>query len=500
LLVPATLAAGVALIPLVYLVVRASGNGLDFALEVLLRARTGQLVARSLLFAGLVTVSCLLIGVAAAWLVSRCPLPGRAAWGLLLALPLAVPSYVAAFTWRAFWPQFEGLAAAVLVLSLTSFPYVYLPVLAAMRGADPGLEEVARSLGCGPWATFMRVTLRQIGPAATGGGLLVALYALSDFGAVSILRYDTFTRVIYSSYRASFDRTQAAVLGCLLVVVTVVIVLAESRTRGRAAQARTSASSLRRPAPVRLGRWTPLALLGLGTLTVLALGVPALSLTWWLVRGGSAGVDLASLGAAMATTLWVSALGAGLTVLLALPVGVLAARYRTPGVRLIEHASFAGHALPGIVVALSMVFVGVTVLRPLYQRTPLLVLAYAALFLPAAVAAVRGSVVLSSPHLEEVARSLGRTPRQVLTRVTVPLSAPGIAAGALLVLLTCMKELPATLLLRPTGAETLATGLWSATTVGRYAQAALYAAALVLLACLPAALLRPSETGAVQNG
>jgi len=139
------------------------------------------------------------------------------------------------------------------------------------------------------------------------------------------------------------------------------------------------------------------------------------------------------------------------------------------------------------------VFLGVTLARPLYQTTGLLVLGYAVLFLPAGVAAVRGSLALSSPAVEQVAASLGQSPRQVLTRVTVPLASPGIAAGAVLVFLTCMKELPATLLLRPTGLDTLATQLWTATSVSQYGQAAPYAALLVLLACLPAALLGPAR-------
>ncbi|MBL8932350.1 MAG: iron ABC transporter permease [Kineosporiaceae bacterium] len=486
---PAALAALIASIPLAYLVLRATANGLDPVLQVLWRERTARLVGRSILFAALVTLACLVVGIGTAWILARCRLRGAGAWRVLLALPLAVPSYVAAFSWLAIWPQLEGLWAAVLVLTLTSYPYAYLPVLAALRSTDPALEEVSRSLGRGRWRTFATVTLRQVSPAAAGGGLLVALYALSDFGAVSILRYDSFTRVIHSSYRAGFDRTQAAILGCLLVLVTIVIVIGESRARGHADRARTGSGVRRTAAPVELGWWMPAATVGLGGVLGLALGVPAVSLTWWLMRGGSAGTDLPSLATAALTTLWVSLLGAALTVALALPVGVLAARSRHRAVRVIEQLTYAGHALPGIVVALSLVLVGVTILRPLYQRTPLLVLAYAVLFLPSAVAAVRGSVVLSSPRLEEVARALGNSPRQVFRRVTLPLATPGIAAGAVLVMLTCMKELPATLLLRPTGTETLATELWAATTVGRYAEAAPYAGVLVLLSSLPAALM-----------
>ncbi|MDQ3152600.1 MAG: ABC transporter permease subunit, partial [Actinomycetota bacterium] len=235
--------------------------------------------------------------------------------------------------------------------------------------------------------------------------------------------------------------------------------------------------------------WTAPALAWCVGVVALALGVPFAALAYWLTRGSSAGFDGAELGAAALATLGVSALGALAAVALAVPVGVIAARYRGRVPRLLEQAAYAGHALPGIVVALSLVFLAVRYARPVYQEVPILVLAYAVLFLPAAVAAVRASVAQSPPALEEVARSLGRTPGGVLRSVTVPLAGPGVAAGAALVFLTCMKELPATLLLRPTGMETLATKLWSQTEIGAYAGAAPYAAALILLAALPTFLL-----------
>ena len=156
---------------------------------------------------------------------------------------------------------------------------------------------------------------------------------------------------------------------------------------------------------------------------------------------------------------------------------------------LLEQAAYAGHALPGITVALSLVFFAVRYANPLYQELPLLVCAYAVLFLPVAVAATRAAVLQSPPVLEDMARSLGRGPLRVLREVTVPLAAPGVAAGAALTFVVCMKELPATLLLRPTGMDTLATRLWTETGVGSYAAAAPYAAALILLAAIPSYLL-----------
>jgi iron(III) transport system permease protein len=222
-----------------------------------------------------------------------------------------------------------------------------------------------------------------------------------------------------------------------------------------------------------------------GAVLVVALVFPVASLLYWFATGLSAGIDTERLLTSTGTTLFLAVLGAAATMAFAIPIGVLVARHRSRSSAVIETATWAGHALPGIVVALALVFFGVRVAQPIYQQTPLLLIAYAVLFLPAGIGAVRGAVAMSSPRIEEVARSLGSSPLAVLRRVTIPLAAPGIAAGTALVLLTIMKELPATLLLRPTGANTLATSMWTETGVAAYAAAAPYALALVLLAVLP---------------
>ena len=497
------IAAAVAVLPIGYLAMRTVQAGPARIAEIVVRERTVALIGRSLALTLAVTVCCVLVGVALALLVARTDLPGRRIVAVLAPMPLAVPSYVAAYAWLGLPWGVAGFGGALLVLTACTYPYVYLPVLAALRGADPAQEEVARSLGRGPLATVIAVTLRQVRPATAAGALLVSLYVLSDFGAVSLLRYDVFTRVIHTSYSASFDRTPAAVLGLLLVLVTVGITLAESRARSRSEQVRTGAGTARPPTPIRLGAWTLPAVLGVVAVLGAALAFPLGSLGYWLWRGQRSGADLDQLWPAALSTVSVAALAAVVTVVLAVPVGVLAARYRGRGPRLIEHATFAGHALPGIVVALALVFFGIRVVPGIYQEVPLLVLAYVVLFLPAAVAAVRSSVALSPPRLEEVARSLGQHPARVLRTVTLPLAAPGVAAGAALVMLTAMKELPATLLLRPTGMDTLATRLWNETGAGAFAAAAPYAAVLVLMSALPALALtrmtRPAATGAAPH-
>ncbi len=498
LLVPAALTAVVALLPLAYLVVRSLEDGVGKLAEVLWRERTARLLLRSLAMAGAVTVACLVLGVALAWLVVRSDLPARRVWAVVAALPLAIPTYVAAFAWISFLPRLAGPVGAFVVLTACSYPYVLLPVAATLRRLDPAGEEVARSLGLTAFQAFRRATLPQLRPAMAAGGLLVALYALSDFGAVSIMRFDAFTRVIYTSYRASFDRTPAAVLGLLLVAVTCVLVWLEGRTRGRASYARVGAGGARAQSRVRLGRARLPALLMTTAVAGLSLGVPVAALVYWSAVGSRGGVEPGRLVTAAGTSVGFAALGAVVTTLLAIPVGVLAARRSGRLPQLLERAAWVGHALPGVVVAFSLVFLAVRYAFPLYQRTPVLVLAYVVLFLPLAVGAVRASAAQSPPALEEVARAAGVRPLAVLRRVTLPLAAPGIAAGAVLVFLTCMKELPATLLLQPLGSATLATELWTATGVAAYSAAAPYAAVLVALSAVPTYLLGV-RTGALDR-
>lgn len=476
---------------MLYLVVRALDGGPGELADRLWRPRTLELLTRSLVLAGSVTATCLVLGVALAWLVVRSDVPWRRGWVVLAALPLAVPTYVAGFAWISFFPDLVGFRGTFVVLTACSYPYVLLPVVAALRHLDPAGEEVARSLGLSSRQAFLRVVLPQLRPALATGGLLVALYALSDFGAPSIMRHDVFTRAIYTSYNASTNRQTAAVLSLVLVAVTVVLVVLEGRTRGRARYSRVGQGGARRQQVVGLGplRWPSLGLLAAVATT--SLGVPAAALVYWTAKGTGDSFPGERLASAATTSLTLAALGAVATTVLAVPVGVLAARRAGRLPRLLEQASYVGHALPGVVIALAMVFLFIQVdaLSPLYQQTPMLVLAYVVLFLPLAVGAVHASAAQAPPVLEEVARASGSGPVAVLRRVTLPLAMPGIASGAALVLLTCMKELPATLLVAPPGTATLATRLWTETGVASYSAAAPYAALLVALSAVPTYLL-----------
>ncbi len=490
LLLIAAVVAVVVCVPVVYLAIRAVGSGWAPVAQVLESSRTWQAAAMSVLLALTVAAATVVIGVPAAWLITKARLSLRRFWVVLVVLPLAVPSFVAAFAWISVFPWMTGFSAAWFVLTLATVPYVILPTAAALRSVDPAHEEVARTLGSSPRQAFLRAALPQVSPAVGGGALLVALYVLSDFGAVSIFRVDVLSRVIYTSYRASFDRTSAAVLALILALLALLIVAIEQRARGRAQRWRLATSAPRSPAYVRLTGGARVAGYGLlSGVAVLGLAVPVAATVEQFLTGASRGIDWPDLGAAISTTALFGVIGMVSALALALPIGLLAARYPTRTAQLLERFSFVGHALPGVVVGLSIVFVGTRLVPGIYQTLPLLAFAYAVLFIPKAGAAIRGSIATVPTVLEDVAATCGYSPWRAFRAVTLRLAFPGIAAGAVLVLLTVMKELPATLMLRPTGDETLATRLWSLTEIGSYAAAAPYALALILIGAIPAFVL-----------
>jgi iron(III) transport system permease protein len=388
-------------------------------------------------------------------------------------------------------PEIYGLPGAALALTLFSYPYVFLTVLGALRGIDPAIEEASRSLGSGALATFFRVTLPQLRPAIVAGALLVALYSLSDFGAVSLLQFDSFSREIYTQYRSAFDRTPAAILALMLVGLTGAILMLEARTRSRARYHRSTAGSSRpyTGRVVALGRWRWLALLFCGTVVLLALVVPVGVLVFWLARGLAAGEPLRLMWGAAFHSVYAAGLAAVVTALAALPVAVLAVRFPGWVGSIVERLSYLGYALPGIVLALALVFFGANLAPGLYGTLVLLVFAYAVHFLPQAVGTTRAALLQVRPSVEEAARGLGRGRTWVVATVTAPLASSGILAGAALVFLTTMKELPATLLLSPLGFDTLATSIWTATSGAFFARAAAPALLLILISALPMYLL-----------
>jgi iron(III) transport system permease protein len=481
----AVVAVLLSLIPFGYLLVRVFGAGFESFVESIERTRTLELLANSLLLAIAVSLSAMVIGTLQAWIAVRSNLPGRKVFAVLAALPLAIPSYVAAYSWVAVIPGFSGFFAAWLLLTVGTAPLVYLSVSAALARFDSATEEVASSLGAGKFAVLRKVTWPNIKGATFSGGLLSALYVLSDFGAVSIVRYDTFTRAIYNAYRASFDRNLAATLALILVAVTVLVLVVESRSKGRKPIGTVIANRLNR---IDLRIWKlPLVALLTGIASV-SLVVPLASLTRWSIVG-LPDTDWQEVSEALFSSIYLSVSGGMITALLAVAIALVVVRFKTRLGFVLERSVWLTHATPGIVVALSLVYFSNQVSPWIYQTLFLVLIAYVALFLPNALSAISIPLSQSPTSLDEVSASLGLTKLQTLRRVVLPIAGPGIFAATTLVILTVLKELPATLLLRPTGVETLATRLWTETGVAAFSTAAPYALLLVLLAGIPAWLL-----------
>lgn len=472
-------------LPLVYLLLRAS-DAVD-PLGLVISERVLGFLWATLGLGLMVSGLALGLGVGMAWLLERTDLPARRVLGVAAVLPLVVPSYVGALALKAAFgpagllvelPGIIGFWGAAVALALSSYPYVLLMSRAALASADPALEEAARSLGDSRARALRRVVLPALRPALAASTLLVFLYVLSDFGAVSILQYDTLTRGIFLEYRSlSPDRSPAAVLGVVLVVVTLVAIAGERLARGRVAPSRSMAG-LAQPPRMHLGRWRWPAAGLMVTVVAGGLGLPVGVLGYWATVGSSdAGAGEVLAGAAT-TSVGLAVAAALVAVAAAVPVALLAVRHRTRFARLVETFSFAGYALPGLVIALALVFFAAP--YALYQTLALVVLAYVIRFLPEAIGSVRSSLTQVDPALEEAARSLGRRPLAATATVTLPLVRRGLLAGGALVFLTAMKELPATLVLRPPGTDTLAVRVWTGASEGLYAQAA--PAALILVA------------------
>jgi len=469
------------LLPLGYVVVGVVSTGPAGVAALIWRPRVGELLLNTVALVLLGTAACVVVGTGAAWLVERTTLPWRPLWTGLMAAPLAVPAFVNSVGWYSLFPGFDGLDAAVLVTTLSYFPLVYLPVAAVLRGTDPAFEEMSRALGNGPWRTFGRVVLPQLRPALLGGALLVGLHLLAEFGALQSLRFDTFTTAIYDQFQSTFNGAAATMLAGVLVLLCLLLLGAETGLVGRARVARVGSGTARRAVRHRLGPATLLVVPALVLLVVLALGVPLGRLAFWLATSTSTAFPLDALLRTAGTSLGLGLLGAVVTSALALPVAWLVVRRRGRLSRLVERSTYVGNSLPGIVVALALITIGIRLVPALYQSTAMLVATYAVLFMPRAMVSLRAALAQIPPEFDDVGRSLGVGPGGVLVRVTVPLVARGLGAGAALVFLAVVTELTSTLLLAPIGTQTLATRFWSESSALHYGAAAPYALLMVLV-------------------
>jgi len=492
--------------PFAYVVWRNVDLGTDLG-SVLFDGDTLHPLGQSLRLGVAVAISAAVIGTGLAWVTVRSDLPGRRIWRLLAPLPLVFPSFVGATALLAGFasgglleemltplgietlPDMRGFRGAWLVLTLFTYPYVYLPVAARMSSLPPSLEESARLLGRSPFAVFRTVVLPQSTSAIWAGTLLVFLYAISDFGAVALLGYDTLTEQIFAD--KLFDQPRAMGLSLVLGGVALIVVVAE-RTLDRRRR-RIEVVRSREPLVVPLGRWRWPAVVIVGGFLGNALIGPVVVLGFWALRGMTADSETIGLatdmGDLLGPTLRSAQAGlitAAVALMVVLPLAWTISRYRSRVAGVANSMVVVGFALPGVVIALSLVFwaVDTPIIDRWYQTLPLLIIAYVLHFGAQATRASQVAVDAVPQRLGDAAATLGAGRARRFFSVEVPLMTPGLLAGAGLVMLSTMKELPATLLLRPIGFDTLATEIWGAGERGALAQGALASLMLVAISAV----------------
>lgn len=491
--------------PALYLVWRNITSDSD-PIGLLTSARTLDPLRRSVLLASLVAAGTAILGTSLAWLTTRTDLPGRRVWRILLPLPLAYPTFVGAAAFIRTLnpgglandllqiigidrtPELRGLFGAWLALTLFTYPYVYLPVAARLRNLPGSLEESARLLGDTGFTTFRRVVLPQTASAISSGALLVALYTISDFGAVQLMRYDTLTRAIWTTRLA--DQPTSFALSAILLALAAVVVAAERQGSLRLSARRPVRASTSRPLIAQLGRWRIAALTLVISVVGLALIAPAAALADWGISGlirdirgvRSLEISAADIIKPAWNTIWVSVLAAGVAVLVVLPTATLLGRYRSrvgPATANIITSTFA---MPGLLIALAMFFWTLRndwAAEHLRGTLIILVFAYIVRFGAQALGAAHIAIAAVPDQLHDSARVLGAGSLRRLLTVDRPLVTPGLLAGGGLVLLSTMKELPITLLVAPFDFPTLTTKIFQSFEDAFAAEAGLLAMVLV---------------------
>ena len=470
---------------------QAAAAGTDEASRLLFRPRTAELLRNTLLLVALTVPITVVLGCGAAWLVERTTLPAAGVWRTLLLMPLAIPAFVSSYAWTSVLPSVQGLGGAVFVTVLAYYPFVFLPAAALLRALDQGHVDAARSLGSSGLGALLRVVVPHQRPAIAGGALLVALHLLAEFGVLQMMQYPTFTTSIMQQFAVGFSNAAGSLLAAVLVLLCLAFLALEVPLRGRARIARLGPGARQRPVAHQLSMWTVPAVGALAVLVGLAVAVPTAIVVRWLARAFDTGaVDAGPLLAATGSSIGL-AVAAGLAATLAaLPGAWVLHRYPSRLAAGLERVTYVASALPGVVIGLALVTLAVHWARPVYQTAALAVAAYTILFLPRAMVAWRSGLAAAPTELIEAPRSLGVSGPGTFARVVLPLVLPSALTGFVLVFLATVTELTATLLLAPTGTETLATAFWSASDELDYAASAPYAAAMIALSAPLTLLLR----------
>ena len=498
------------LIPLFYLLfhVFVDPNSLPY----LLSLNVFTVLFNSILLALIVTVLSITISLPAAFLTTRTNLPMKKFWTVVFVLPLSIPSYIGSFTIISIFVSKDtllynflemfginlfssiyGWTGTIIVLTLFSYPYLYLTIRSSFLNLDPQLDEVAQTLKSNFIRRFYKITLPHILPSILSGSLIVMFYSLSDFGTPTLMKFNSFARVIYLQYQMAFNYSSAALLSLILFIVILVILLFEYKIRRQVSLFKVGIGSKRKLGLISLGKWLGPSLFFCIILFCLSFLFPLMIIFYWLTKGFISGIQFPSLLNIIFNTLYPSAIATIIILVISIPFSIIVIRFPSILSNFLERITYISFAMPGIVVALSLVYFGVNYLLFLYQSIFMLIFAYVILFFPLLLGNLRSSLISINPNIEEAAKSLGKSYAKIIRSILLPILKSSIISGSALVMIAAMKELPATLLLSPIGFKTLSTQIWSATEDALFTQAAFYSILLIALSSISVMILLSFE-------
>lgn len=507
-LLPVILAGTGVLVPLVYLLIRAFEADAETLRTIVFRPRTFTLFLNTVALAAGVLLFTIIFALPLAWLTTRSDIKGKKIFTLLGVLPLAIPGYVMAYALLGMsgpygtaaelfgisLPRPSGYWGSLIALTLYLTPYLFINLRSALLGMDPALEETAQSFGYKPRVVFIRTVLPQLRPALYSGGLLVTLHVLGDFGAVSLMRFETFSYALFVQYTAAFDRIYAAWLAIFLILMTVSLLFVDARLLRGIRLSRSGRGAARYRRIVKLGRWTFPSYVFLCGLVFVSLIAPVGTILHWFISRPDA-INMSGLWSALSGSLSVSVPSSVFAALLALPLAYLGVRFPSAISRAFERVAYVGYAIPPLAFALSLIFFSLQAAPFLYQTLVMLIFAFTLHYLAEAMGPIRSALYQAPPQIEEAARSFGYHPFLAFFKATLPLLRKGIIASMAFVFLSAMKELPLTFLLSPIGFETLALNVWSYTIEAMFAEAAPFALGIVVVSALFVTVLLRQERG-----
>ncbi|MHA3980238.1 ABC transporter permease [Halovulum sp. GXIMD14794] len=521
----AWLAAGLCLLPVVAVAIAAATGTLD-AWRSLADTVLPRFTLTTLALVAMVSAGTCVIGTGTAWLVTTCRFPGARVLEVLLALPLAFPAYVLAYaytnlldhpgavqTWlravtgwgpRDYWfPEIRSLGGAALMLTLVLYPYVYLLARAAFLQQSFGGYLAARVLGHGPWSAFFRVSLPMARPAIAGGVLLTVMETIADFGTVAYFSVQTFATGIYQAWFAFGDRTAAAQLALCLLGAALFLATLERVQRGAAKRYPPRAGALMTPQDLRgAAAWG--ATLACALPVIFGFVLPLVILAEMAIGANQSLFSERYMGF-IRNSLLVASVAAVVTMGAAVLIGTRARLRRTRLNRAMTLIAGLGYAVPGGVIAVGLMvpFAAFDNTLDAWMRETfnvstgllltgsiwVMVLAFMVRFMAAALSAFDTGITTVNPNIDAVARTLGLTPGGLVRRVHLPLMKTSLVTGLLIVFVDVMKELPATLILRPFNFDTLAVQAYRLAADERLQEAALPSLVIVAFGLVPVVIL-----------